>query len=195
VQPTCTAEPCDVLTVDTGVNASECVGKTTTETCTATCLEGYSGPSAVLTCQPDHSYTAQPECTPDPCYPIALIAEVGVNVSDCVDKRTAETCEVTCAAGYTGPPADFTCRPNHEFDAEQPICVADPCNALTANLGVNVSDCADTTTDDTCVVQCALGYHGTTMYFTCLPDHTYDAQQPLCLPDPCDFPLFCRTSA
>merc|ERR1711957_151211 len=81
-----------------------------------------------------------PTCTANPCTPLSLDAQY--NVDDCADKVTAETCTVTCEAGYDGS-ALYTCGSDASFTGTLPTCTAIACTPLSLDAQYNVDDCAD----------------------------------------------------
>jgi len=116
----------------------------------------------------------------DACTPLSLDAQY--NVDDCADKVTAETCTVTCEAGYDGS-ALYTCGSDASFTGTLPTCTAIPCTALSLDAQYNVDACAGKVTDEICAITCAAGWtiDGAEGSQTCGADASFTGTLPTCL--------------
>lgn len=126
----------------------------------------------------------RPTCIPNPCD--FSIDDVGVNASGCDGATTTDTCEVSCALGYSGTAETFTCQPDATLSGTVPTCTANPCNNTIDEVDLDPSDCDTARTSDTCNVSCAMGYSGMSETFTCHPDASLGGVLPMCTPDECN---------
>lgn len=210
--PNCTGVACSKnVPYGTGLNVTDCGGKTTGEYCTVECKAGFQPvgvTSEVITCQANEAFSASTlECESAPCGNLDQVAGFANSTSfthDCGDKVYQQTCLLQCATGFTGTPKNLRCNAGFgsgdtagftEIDGSlaMPLtCVGNPCTInLPSQQGVE-SDCDGKTTGETCTASVASGYtyqtgsEATTI--TCLSNGEFsgdlpDVQAETC-PDP-----------
>ena len=96
---------------------------------------------------------------------------------------TDQTCDLKCAAGYTGQAKAYTCTSGSL--GNEPTCYKNTCNAPNLGKGVvgdssNSDACAPDTQlnvvdDPTCDLECATGYTGSASTLTCSSAQTFQA--------------------
>eukprot|EP00931_Biecheleriopsis_adriatica_P086596 TRINITY_DN6122_c0_g1_i1.p1 TRINITY_DN6122_c0_g1~~TRINITY_DN6122_c0_g1_i1.p1 ORF type:complete len:3333 (-),score=563.37 TRINITY_DN6122_c0_g1_i1:30-10028(-) len=173
---------------------TDCAGKANGEVCIASCMDGYkiSGAAKIYTCSSDTFTTSAasplPVCNAIPCV-YDLPDGLGVS-SDCSGTGTGSTCTATCSNGYELASGEseqtFTCNANGSFSGTSPSCQPSICTALTPGAAYNASQCDGKTTGESCIVECADGYDGTSMSITCLSNGTFENTLPDCTPRACD---------
>ena len=141
---------------------SNCFGTRHGETCIAECSEGFFGLSERLRCEDGTLQGARPQCTAFECSLEGVRLEPGMDASDCVGKKTLETCSLQCRRGYfsTGSP-EMTCQASGGFTAHAFNCFPKPCGDLAAVAGFSApaeSSCAGLSFGEVCWASCQLGW-------------------------------------
>lgn len=187
--PNCSRKLCDAATLPaaSNVNASDCAGKVTLETCTLECDEHYTGSATAVNCQLDASFQGTaPTCSAKPCDVPASFAAAQYS-HNCAAAAHGDSCAVACATGYTGASAAFGCsEPN--LTGTLPTCVANVCNTgMPSGDGVNASDCQGIRTAETCLPFCNAGFAASTpaSQLTCGPDGSLSSSTLVCARQPC----------
>lgn len=160
-RPACTATACTALSLDPSRRAAACAGKTTGQTCVVDCADGYDlvGGAKLYTCQTNGSLTGwPPTCQARQCtegVPTGSDLKVGVT---CNALKTAETCAVSCADGYSGSASTFTCSALGDLQGTKPTCSPQTCaNSIAATGGLE-NTCDGTSYGAKCLVSCSSGY-------------------------------------
>lgn len=188
--------PCDAGTLPdgTGVNASDCANKTTGESCNVSCAPGYTGDyadmSATFLCEGSAAgagdFSGSITCTADPCDASTLPSVEGADITSCSSIMYAETCSVSCEQGYSGDSVTWSCDASGSFGAESVSCIANACDALSSEDGVDASSCSGKTTGQSCEVSCFQGYTGDAVAKTCDADGTFSGNSVSCIANACE---------
>ena len=120
--------------MESGVRTS-CFGARHGETCVAECQAGFGGLSSQLRCADGMLQGSLPDCVGFECSLESVRLEPGMDASDCVGKRTFETCSLKCQNGYSGSSSSqMTCSTNGRFTPSQGSfqCVPKLCGDLSA---------------------------------------------------------------
>jgi len=153
IMPRCVPEPCSLTSIadpDKPVgflgdilNKNDCLGRTTTSTCSIGCAVGFSdsrlssgdsigasesGQAGNLqTCQQNGSFTGDvPACIGKLCDISTISSADNILRTDCDDRRYTESCTVTCKPDFKGRPTLQTCQANGSFTGETPSCYLPP---------------------------------------------------------------------
>lgn len=149
VSPTCTATMCQPPVLPVGVDFRDCLGKRTTELCTARCKLGYwqtgkwTNGSSPIRCSESGKFTGHiPVCSPKPCFPLVP------------NKPTFD--------GRYDPNARVFDPRNHSslFQAHRNITSFSTPISLGSHesLGVDLTHCKDIRTHENCTVACYPGF-------------------------------------
>ncbi|CAK9015392.1 EGF and pentraxin domain-containing protein 1 (CCP module-containing protein 22) (Polydom) (Selectin-like osteoblast-derived protein) (SEL-OB) (Serologically defined breast cancer antigen NY-BR-38) [Durusdinium trenchii] len=186
--PTCTPAPC-TFDFPSGLGIlHDCDGVRTQQTCTATCTAtGYTyatGASAeVYTCQAAGNVQGTlPQCQRTACTDLSLAATY---VHDCVGKLYQDSCGVSCAAGFRGAGAQFSCQGDGSFAGTLPACVGNPCSNDLPNSSIWTATCDGLTTGQSCDVSCNPGFSGASTNLTCDASGQLLGTVPVCAPQLC----------
>lgn len=186
--PTCTPAPC-TFDFPSGLGIlHDCDGVRTQQTCTATCIAtGYTyatGASAeVYTCQAAGNVQGTlPQCQRTACTDLSLAATY---VHDCVGKLYQDSCGVSCAAGFRGAGAQFSCQGDGSFAGTLPACVGNPCSNDLPNSSIWTATCDGLTTGQSCDVSCNPGFSGASTNLTCDASGQLLGTVPVCAPQLC----------
>ncbi len=137
-----------------------CSGVKVGSKCTVACDKGYSltGSAQTRQCQVDLSFSGTlPTCTPNLCtQPLPTGSDI-VAASNCTDLRTAQQCQVSCANGYSGAAATYTCASSGYILGTLPTCTAKTCPAPTLPTGGD-GTCSNLAFGQSCLVSCGTGY-------------------------------------
>jgi len=101
------------LPSDAGVDAGDCIGKSTSEPCTMQCEQGFSAGdgSLLATCSDTGAFESSIVCNALPCDISSL--PFGFVTDPCLGVTTADVCAVDCRLGFTGNSGtEFTCQPD-----------------------------------------------------------------------------------
>lgn len=105
--PSCTPKECTSVPWGWGLDASQCNGRTTGETCALTCLPGYEADNveARAVCQANGAFTRSSlKCTRRHCNVTALADDSGFNATldtdGCLGAVSGDDCTVSCSRGY-----------------------------------------------------------------------------------------------
>ena len=214
--PKCTGFVCSLegVWLEEGMNASDCVGKSTLETCSIQCRRGYSRHgSPEMTCQADGRFTQhEVRCLPKACGDLSAVpsfsaASIG---SSCAGLGFGEICSAFCQEGFDlqGNATVLVCddAPSssagfsvyfesnasylHAIEADGPLCQARPCTANLPNLQGLLHDCEGKRTAETCIVEAAAGYHFSAelampVTLTCQPNGSFTGDIPPIVSDSC----------
>lgn len=209
--PTCTGVVCTInVPFGTGIDATDCSGTTTGNTCSVSCQTGYEATSgsdpATVTCQNTQAFTANTlTCGPASCGDLSTVTgfDVASVSTTCSGKTFGQTCSAVCGAGYTGTAVNLKCKTGYGFDstagfvlqsddtqaATVPTCTGAVCTVNLPNaLGVT-SDCAGTTSGNTCTASAAAGYQYDTgsgaTTLTCGTDGSFTGSLPVVVAQTC----------
>ena len=118
-----------------GVDYSSCNSMVTSQTCTPTCLVGFTEMTAatpfVLLCDPLVGFddTSNIVCTPSPCTMGVITPIPGVDYSTCITQTSGQTCSPSCDTGgvkLAGSAFTLSCDLNEQFtDLSGIRCVVD----------------------------------------------------------------------
>ncbi|CAE8591774.1 unnamed protein product [Polarella glacialis] len=193
--PTCAPKNCTALTLSAVFDSSGCLEKSFGDpACFVICGEGYEliGSAGSYQCLANGSFSgSEPQCTPKTC------AGSVPGAPTCSNLGTGQTCNVSCAAGYSGTPSVYTCGTNGLITGSSPSCVAETCLAPTLPAGLNHT-CSGIQLGKKCavgclngfalaagssesVLACALKASSATVEFTTPP------QWPICEAEPCKY--------
>jgi len=176
-----------------GINHT-CHNVGTGSSCEAACGNGYRylpGEKArTYTCKSDGELLGTPPaCIAKECSP--LVERAGQR-SSCSKKVTGQECVADCHMGYKliGQPSVLTCETSGVFGGVLPTCVPIPCKltSLPRDSGLNMSLCNGAATGQTCTINCAQGYIGTSSSFSCLASGDFTGAVPTCAPLVCPVP-------
>jgi len=215
--PTCTRKTCagDPITIRTEdstfdlanvvVSGGGSCSNAYQDTCNMQCAEGYSGGSLVIACETEgdgsgdvswKSSTGQElVCTQLDCGALITGADDSKHSYDCgvvgTDTVYGQTCEMSCAAGYTGSPETFTCGESGGVGQWQGViadCSKRSCDAVPSGARIStgsfsfvdavVSGAAECTNKlylDSCTMACATGYSGGSLKLDCELDPDIDS--------------------
>ncbi|CAE8673556.1 unnamed protein product, partial [Polarella glacialis] len=198
--PACEPSPCATLGQDSSDSYShDCSGNVNGDSCIVACADGFSAPNgtasaAVLECGASGYTGSIPTCEPNPCSSDSLPTGLDLEVN-CTGLTTGESCIVSCAQGYSGAAANFTCTSQGDFSGQRPICTPQTCDDLVQGLLEGVThDCSGVRFGSKCGTSCAAGHSlAATSSLTelhCLWDAavgqvTLQGASPVCEPDPC----------
>ncbi|CAE8666735.1 unnamed protein product [Polarella glacialis] len=198
--PACEPSPCATLGQDSSDGYShDCSGNVNGDSCIVACADGFSAPNgtasaAVLECGASGYTGSIPTCEPNPCSSDSLPTGLDLEVN-CTGLTTGESCMVSCAQGYSGAVANFTCTSQGDFSGQRPICTPQTCDDLVQGLLEGVThDCSGVRFGSKCGTSCAAGHSlAATSSLTelhCLWDAavgqvTLQGASPVCEPDPC----------
>ncbi len=183
-KPNCTVALCSLegITIEPGLDATECLGKSTSESCSLKCERGYSATgNSTLTCQPNGRFRSEDfRCIPKPCGNLSAVPSFSSSaIGDfCSGIFFGQTCVAFCQIGWqiegnasilVCDDADGLSQGFVQFFPENrsyvPAAMTQPptCNALVCTDGVpsmkGVShDCQGKTTGETCQVGAQAGY-------------------------------------
>merc|ERR1719282_1881547 len=172
-----------------GVNASQCVGLVTHQSCAVTCLDGYEGPEVLYTCGTDGQFAgaSTPSCSRLTC---TRIVPEGYDNSSCVGREVGEFCTVSCPVGYDGGDELFQCQSDKTFKGDLPNCTRSTCREETLPLtnGANFSNCIThpTLTGESCIVDCLIGWEGPSTEISCMESKMYEGSAPTCTLKTCN---------
>eukprot|EP00930_Biecheleria_cincta_P073598 TRINITY_DN6087_c0_g1_i1.p1 TRINITY_DN6087_c0_g1~~TRINITY_DN6087_c0_g1_i1.p1 ORF type:complete len:2271 (+),score=336.61 TRINITY_DN6087_c0_g1_i1:83-6895(+) len=208
--PSCIRAACTVpAMLNSSTIVSSCGSSVSNDqTCTARCRNGYSGTPVTYTCQsPNLVPGSAPTCTGNPCtrnVPFGL----GIT-SNCNGKKTGETCQVQCVAGYepanSAASKTSTCQADGRFTDSSFTCRQLACGDPSSHLAATVATtCAGSLFGQTCAAYCAAGYDvvGNPSTFLCNPLASSSwagfvnpgasgglPQPPTCVAKPCNYGL------
>eukprot|EP00927_Polykrikos_kofoidii_P038678 TRINITY_DN3308_c0_g1_i12.p1 TRINITY_DN3308_c0_g1~~TRINITY_DN3308_c0_g1_i12.p1 ORF type:complete len:1497 (+),score=196.69 TRINITY_DN3308_c0_g1_i12:71-4492(+) len=215
--PVCNPIECTMnLPYGEGVNASDCVGKTSSQSCSLSCTSGYA-PSGVeevkcLNSEPRYSDTNF-TCEPKACGNLADV--VGFNdasiTTTCSGIMYRGVCSATCASGFdiVGSTRFIVCNAGAEFEASMgyedlstggivspPDCSPKECiHGVPNSRGINASDCIGITTSASCFLSAFVGFDLIgDLSMTCGNEQTLLGMPPVVLPSRCDVPPALATS-
>jgi len=164
----CTIVSCGNPSASTGYDIS--AGATTYQaTRTVSCLPGYTGTAASITCQSSGSWTAQSGCTIRDCG--TPTAGTGYVVGSGSTTYSAAF-SLTCATGYYGTPTSITCQADGTWTT-QSGCTIVNCGAPSLQTGYVINSSGGSTYQSTRTVTCASGYGGTSPSLTCQADGSW----------------------
>ncbi|CAE8722842.1 unnamed protein product [Polarella glacialis] len=152
--PTCAPKNCTALTLGTVFDTSGCLERSVGDpACFVICGEGYElvGSAGSYQCLADGSFSgSEPQCASKTC------AGSVPGAPTCSNLGTGETCNVSCAAGYSGTPSVYTCGTNGLIAGTTPSCEAEKCLAPTLPAGLNHT-CSGIQLGKKCAVGCLYG--------------------------------------
>lgn len=181
-----------------GVNATDCVGKYSYETCTVRCGPGFDGEERLYRCgdgliAPDSDPIS---CRRSPC--VRGLPSGPYNTTDCEGKVAGEFCIVGCneSDGYKESVHLLKCNDSGSFEGSVDVCERKECRASTLPLAreSNVSDCAGVQAGGSCLVECAEGYLGSATTVTCGNDGAFVGTGPSCRIMTCDVPAALKSA-
>jgi len=191
--PTCTPTLCTFQLPDGVGVTSDCEGKGTGESCTAECGSAFEyddgeGPETFV-CRAEGTFEGtSPVCAPRPCEVQAELSEY--ETGSCAGKTGGGSCAVSCAAGYSGDPAMYSC--NGATGAFEPIELPVSCTPAECTSGIpqsadlNTTGIVGLTTGQSGRVACADGFEGEAESWTCNESGTVLGASPMCEPVECD---------
>ncbi|CAE8627170.1 unnamed protein product, partial [Polarella glacialis] len=198
--PACEPSPCATLGLDSSDGYShDCSGNVNSDSCIVACADGFSAPNgtsaaAILECGTSGYTGSMPTCEPTPCSSVSLPTGLDLEVN-CTGLTTGESCMVSCAQGYSGAAANFTCTSLGDFSGQRPICTPQTCDDLVQGLLEGVThDCSGVRFGSKCGTSCAAGHslaaNSALTELHCLWDAavgqvTLQGASPVCEPDPC----------
>ena len=192
--PTCVGRPCN-YSLPSGVGVSHnCYGKTTGQTCEASCGQaGYkyatNGNQQTFTCKASQIFEGTaPSCERITCTDLVLDNRFYHN---CQNKRFGETCGVSCATGYhlSGWGSQLACSADGTYTGSVPNCKGNPCSNPLLSDATLVSDtCSGLTTGETCTVRCQEGFSPTSATMQCDATGFLLGTAPSCNPLVCETP-------
>lgn len=165
----------------TGYNSAGCLSVRLGDSCARTCALGYEGTPSPSECVAVNeimgSWTASAGCfNIDDYCSSSLTAVVGYEASYCTSMKIGDTCEISCANGYTGEPDPVICSVNvtaHGKWSERNGCDIMPnyCSNTTDYTVGYVNDlCLHRTIGSNCPIQCDLGFTGAPSPIVCMDD-------------------------
>mmetsp|Transcript_63567 Transcript_63567/g.143147 ORF Transcript_63567/g.143147 Transcript_63567/m.143147 type:complete len:1272 (+) Transcript_63567:2-3817(+) len=170
----CSANECTQGYPSTVGVTHDCDGKTTGQSCIASCGPGYDYDTGsgvrMFTCENTGFFSGEaPVCVAAACtYPLNL--GQAYNDAACSGTTTGSVCYVACADGYTltGAPTAYTCETSGSFTGSLPTCTPEPCpGGWPTDSDLDTTGCDSLKTDETCTVSCADPYTGSSATFTC----------------------------
>eukprot|EP00439_Symbiodinium_sp_Y106_P040471 s2369_g4.t5 len=164
--PSC---PTDVLPAS--LDIADCDNTELGQICFVRCPAGWAGTEAVYTCQLEGSFAGtEPVCQRLVCSMDVLPQGPGFDTSSCVGTQSGESCNVTCARGYTGSSATYDCGLDGVFSAgSSAACERKACPVPASMVGDPsfFTDCAGARHGDICMAKCNPGYSGTPVQKRC----------------------------
>eukprot|EP00913_Durusdinium_trenchii_P018328 g17217.t1 len=142
------------------------------------------------------TFTAVPGSCPVPALPMT------VDISDCFGRFPGDTCQVVCAYGYSGLPAQYTCETSETFSGSAPTCL--PTTTTTTatttqtilvlctegipnGVGVNAGDCLGLYNGQTCTATCTAPLEGGPADYVCDPSSgALIGPELICKPKECE---------
>ena len=193
-------------------NFTDCLSKRTGDSCTVSCLSGYTrtsgGTIQGLLCNStgfdDSSSTV---CTPAQCRQPTVV-EQNINYTPCTSGSvTGDQCSITCVAGYSVSRQNratfvLACDPtNGNFiDESGTTCIGQTCQLgpVTAVVGADYSSCNPMQTGEMCDPVCIAGYTktaGVAFSLVCDQNRYPDTSNIQCSPVNCQNPTNPSTNA
>jgi len=175
------------------LDASGCGDVTTSSTCRLSCSGGMVG-YAPYTCTASGSWTGTPPtCLPASCSGnpnVPPVAGVQTNMS-CTKLTVGSTCMESCVTGYTGSPSTYSCVQSDTGSSAQLVGRAPQCQPVascswTSTSSSYNSSCSSVAAGSQCIVKCAAGYTGKSVYKTCSSQGVLSTTLPTCVPITCN---------
>ena len=185
LKPNCTGALCSLegIPIEPGLDATECLGKSTSESCSLKCERGYSATgNSTLTCQPNGRFRSEDfRCLPKACGNLSAVPSFSSSaIGDfCSGIFFGQTCVAFCQVGWQieGNASILVCDDvddaysqgfvqffpeNRSYVpaamTQPPTCTALVCtDGLPSMKGVS-HDCQGKTTGETCQVGAQVGY-------------------------------------
>lgn len=125
-----------------------------------------------------------------------------MDISDCFGRFPGDTCQVVCAYGYSGLPAQYTCETSETFSGSAPTCL--PTTTTTTatttqtilvlctegipnGVGVNAGDCLGLYNGQTCTATCTAPLEGGPADYVCDPSSgALIGPELICKPKECE---------
>ena len=176
---------------------SDCFGKVSGETCTATCDAGFEGGPAEFVCSFSGIFAGPTlSCSPATCPSSSLPG--GFDISDCGSTELDSFCFVRCPAGFLSAESIFTCLGTGNFSGTVPTCAPIQCSmdALPQDSSLNVTSCIGTTAGNSCEVSCNFGHDGQGGAYACQDTALFQVlTTPSCARKECPVPSALSSSA
>jgi hypothetical protein len=176
----CTIRNCGNPTAGTGYALGS--GSTTYgSTYTMTCVTGYTGTAASLTCESSGSWSSQSGCTLVSCPSAPTQTGYSLNTGS---STYGSTRTASCATGYTGSASSITCQASAEWSSSTGCTLVD-CGPIPEVVGyVFFNTTADTHWPVAIDTACATGHEGSNVTnLTCQLDATWTEVQGCTLVD------------
>ena len=186
---TCVANVCGAgpgTSKDANAVYTACNAQKTGDTCTPTCLTGYTiAGSFTLVCPGTAYATTGATCTPNTCLngPSAA-ADTKATYTACNAKKSGETCIPVCQDGYHVLGSFKLVCNSDQYSAAGASCAAVSCSGgplvMTKDAHASYDACNLLTSGKTCTPVCASGYQLSKSFDLVCKDTTYDASAAKC---------------
>lgn len=146
------------------------------------------------TCNPGYALSSPAQegsqlCEPKVCSSDSLPTGMSFDNSECVGIKTGQSCDVGCAAGYSGKDTKYVCGTDSQFNGTSPNCTAIECNekpnATLFTAHAVTHNCGGKTTGQSCEASCDEGYNGASQTYSCTPSG-FTGTPMACNPSPCN---------
>ena len=121
----CIANACETgLPPHASIDTADCQGKTTAQTCTVGCSQGYMGDATIYVCGNLGAFSPSSgpsmgldACSANECDATTLPTVPGINTANCLGTVTSQECTIECEPGYTAVGGSTaTCSPSGGFE-------------------------------------------------------------------------------
>lgn len=173
--PNCSAVSCaNIVPNDIAFGRDGCDGMIFGDICNVTCNPGYVANTTTLECSSQGALVGRlPICRAEPCS-VSLLLRPEL-MSNCEGVTFGKNCSVFCAAGFEAADGagleQFSCKKGGLLEGALPNCVAAPCvDGLPLPSDRSDDNCTSLTFGETCTEQCAEGYGGAPVSYSCGSD-------------------------
>eukprot|EP00435_Cladocopium_sp_Y103_P015994 s2068_g3.t4 len=180
--PACQRKACEAPREEVSFSSSCGAELLHGQSCLSSCKPGFMGAATQLQCENGILTGLPPVCIGSLCSLEGIVIGTGLDTSDCLGKRTSESCTLKCQRGYTpvGQP-NLTCQSNGRFHSEEFRCLPKPCGDLSAVPSFASSavgnSCSGLAFGQVCAAFCEIGWQiqGNASVIVC--DDSGDASQ------------------